>query len=256
MLKMKKILNSKKMLVMAIICLLVMGVIVIVLQSEYQASQEKWKYHKISPDWDRIKANFTERNDEREADNYLVLSENISLTEAELDRFIDFTEILGWGMTRATSAIDLIQMKALHYYANTIGLEPTDEEVRKVLGQYRNHVLAFSDADENAEDFFAFVEWTGLSVNEFWELYYDIAKLGAVHSKLEEYVRDTIFVKDERFDGWEEHHYPWHNINGTGLSLEEHDRFFDEWLEWLEEIYAQVLADEGIDLAEIEERLR
>jgi flagellar basal body-associated protein FliL len=234
---MDKVLKSKKVLVIATICLLVLGIIAVIILALQRGGQQQWKYYPISADWDRLKVSFAERAAGKGADNYLVLSENISLTEAEFDNFVDFTEILGWGMTRATSFVDFLQMKALYHYCVTIGLEPTDEAVKEVLEQHKQAVRYTLNAD--LEGFLAFVEWTGLTENEYWKLHYDIAKLGAVHSKLEEYVRDNILVKDENFD-----------------EREEHQLFWEEFQQWMEDITAQVLADEGIDLAEIEESLR
>jgi hypothetical protein len=196
--------------------------------------------HPIAPDWERLATDFAERAAREGADIYLVLTNNLSLTETEIDMAMDLAEIQGMGrIPRADIAVSLLQSKALYHYACSVGFEPTDEEVRETLRHYEGYF----EISDTMDDFYAFTESIGLAPNEYWELHYGSAKLAAANRKLQEY----FIENSDSVEGWD---------CLFELTAEEHDLFWKEYFEWIEEITAQVLEGEEIDLAEIEESLR
>jgi hypothetical protein len=183
----------------------------------------------LQPEYQQMLAGLGKADAERsktESEDYLVLSENLYITQVEVDARMERVDMFGIEQTKAGIVNGLLKSKALYYYACSIGLEPTDEEVREYIEWNRDIILSSS----NRDDILAYIAGTGMTEDEYWDSQYDRMKLEQSHLKLENYFYENYY---------------------DGMGTKE-----THFLEWIEEIYAQVLADEGLDLEVIEESLR
>ena len=217
---MKKLLRSSKAPLLLAVCVVVIVVGVVVVFHLINQS----KSYSTPPDWDKLKANFVERNVEGGEDTYIFKGENITLTDKEVDILIDLYAMQGWKATRAEMVTALLQNKALYHYAVSIDLEPTDEDVRNALENHESSILYFPNSDADA--FYAFLEDIGLSPKAFWDLHYDIVKYQAATTKLQD-----DFIDDFTDD-------------------------YIEFLQWIDGLCEQVFEAEGVDIKAIERDIR
>jgi hypothetical protein len=197
-------------------------------------------YHQLFARLGREDAEHFRRNTGKNAEKYLAHSENLYVTQDEVDILMKRGEMFDMRTDEAVIVKNILRRKALYYYATSIGIGPTDEEVRAYIEWNRNIISTSS----NRDDILAYIEGTGMTEDKYWDSQHDQLRREKALLKLEEYFQDTYYDGEEI------------TRNEVGMALGHHPEFSEAFLEWADEIYAQVLEDEGIDLVVIEDRLR